>query len=173
MVVSLSQLLIALLFNSKQKSAIIIPGIVLLLCAYSLVQNSAIALFLPPVLISATLLWLFARTLRSGREALITRFARTVFKEQDPQVLRYTRRVTQLWSLFFIAMLMETILLALFAPLEIWSLFANILNYLFIALLFLLEFGYRRLHFPQKSSPKELIQQFRSANWSELLKGNS
>ena len=175
-VVSVTQLIANLVSThvSTQGSrySIVVPVIVLALCVYGVIQDSPFALFLPPVMISAGLLWIFAGSLRQGREAIISRFARVVFNEQDPVTLSYTRRVTQLWSLFFVAMLLETILLAVLAPLDVWSLFANILNYLFIALLFLVEFIYRRFHFPKRLSTRELMQHFRSANWSELLKSS-
>lgn len=168
---SSSQLISNLLLPAASRAMALIPAIVLLLCLYGLQRETLIALYLPPVLISGGMLWLFARTLLRGREPLITTLARRVFQEQDPQVLCYTRQVTQLWSLFLLAMLLECLLLALFAPLEIWSLFANLLNYLFIALLFLLEYGYRRLRFPRRSQPWRVIHQLRHADWGGLLRG--
>lgn len=44
-------------------------------------------------------------------------------------------------------MTIESLILALFSSLAVWSLFTNILNYLFIAALFVIEYGYRRLRF--------------------------
>jgi hypothetical protein len=35
-------------------------------------------------------------------------------------------------------------------PLEVWSLFANVLNYLIVGAFFVLEYGYRRRRFPQQ-----------------------
>lgn len=166
-----SQLLTLLLTPGSNRAALLIPVGVLGFCLYSLSQHTIIALYLPPILISSTLLWYFSRTLRQGHEPLITTLARKVFGEQDPEVLVYTRRVTQIWSLFFLVMLLECLLLALFAPVEVWSLFANLLNYVFIALLFMLEFTYRRMRFAQRSSPSELLQQLRDTNWPELLRG--
>ena len=170
---SASQLLTILRADGARRASALIPAAVLLFCLIGLLQGSLFALYLPPVLISGTLLWGFARTLRPGREPIITAMARRVFQERDPEALRYTRHVTQLWSLFFLAMLLECLLLALFAPMELWSLFANLLNYLFIALLFLAEFVYRRLRFPQRSSPRAVLRQLRSADWSGLWRGES
>jgi uncharacterized membrane protein len=146
------------------------PALVLTLCIVGLLQGSLLALYLPPILISGGLLWLFTSTLREGREPLITTFARVVFQESNPEQLHYTRRVTQVWSLFFFAMLLETVLLSLLAPLELWSLFANILNYLFIALLFVLEFIYRRLRFPQRIPARKFVQQLAATDWQALLR---
>ena len=168
--VSLSQLLTLLRASGSARWMALAPALVLALCVIGLLQGSLLALYLPPIFISGGLLWLFASTLRAGREPLITTFARVVFQESDPQQLLYTRRVTQLWSLFFLAMLLETVLLSLFAPLELWSLFANVLNYLFIALLFVVEFSYRRLRFPQRTPLKAFVQQLASTDWPALMR---
>lgn len=166
-----TQFLTILLTNGVTRATAIVPAGILALCLYGLLHGTIFALYLLPILISATLLWLFARTLRPGHEPFITTLARRVFQERDPEALHYTRRVTQLWSLFFLAMLLECLLLALFAPVELWSLFTNLLNYLFIALLFLVESTYRRLRFPQRSSPRELMQQLLRADWPGILRG--
>lgn len=148
------------------------PALVLLLSLYGLWQETPLALYLPPVLISGSLLWLFARSLKEGREPLITALARQVFGEQDEEVLRYTRRVTQLWSLFFLAILLESLLLALLAPIELWSLFTNLLNYLFTALLFFAEFGYRRLRYRQRTSLTEFYHSLTNTDWPALTRGD-
>ena len=168
--VSGTQLLVLIPHFSQQKIAVIAPSLILLFCIFSLAKGSLLALYLPPFLIQGTLLWLFAGSLQQGKEPLITRIARVVFQQQDEATAHYTRRVTQLWSLFFIALLIETLLLTLFAPLEIWSLFANIVNYLLIVLLFSAEFVYRRLRFPQRSSPQQLLKVFASTDWPALFR---
>lgn len=109
-------------------------------------------LYFPPILISLLFLISFAKTLLPGREPLITQLARVIYSDISTEVKIYTRRVTIIWSLFFSAILMETILLALFADIKIWSLFCNILNYIFIAVLFLSEYVYRKLKFKNQHS---------------------
>lgn len=167
---SLSQLLTLLGTSGSARWLALIPALVLTLAIAGLLRGSVLALYLPPIFISGGLLWLFASTLRDGHEPIISRFARLVFQEEDPEQLRYTRRVTQIWSLFFLTMLLETVLLSVFAPLELWSLFANLLNYLFIALLFVLEFAYRRWRFPQRTPLKRFIQQLVATDWHALLR---
>jgi uncharacterized membrane protein len=63
-------------------------------------------------------------------------------------VLVYTRRVTALWVLILAAIAVGNAALALFAPLPVWSLFSNFVNYLLVGLVFVLEYLYRRLRFP-------------------------
>jgi len=94
------------------------------------------------------LLWYFARTLRAGNEALVTRLARRVHGSLAPPLAAYTRRVTVAWCVFFAAQVAVSILLFAFAPLEVWSTYVNLLTVPLIALMFAGEYLYRRRRFP-------------------------
>jgi uncharacterized membrane protein len=93
------------------------------------------------------LLWLFARTLRRGREPLVTGIARRVRGTLPLEVVGYTRRVTQAWCMFFACMALASAALFLLAPLAAWSLFANLLNLPLVAAMFLVEYGVRITRF--------------------------
>jgi uncharacterized membrane protein len=116
---------------------------VVVLLAAAIEGSGQFLLYLMPVLINTTLAILFGRTLLPGRTPIITRFSILLRGKLEPRVLGYTRRVTQLWTLFFLILALVSLLLALLAPLHIWSLFANILNYLFVLLLFVGEYLFR------------------------------
>ncbi|HMB74985.1 MAG TPA: hypothetical protein VKN76_01205 [Kiloniellaceae bacterium] len=58
-------------------------------------------LLLPPLFVNAVLYYVFARSLLPGREALITGFHRHIHREVPAEVMRYTRRLTCLWVMFF------------------------------------------------------------------------
>jgi uncharacterized membrane protein len=109
--------------------------------------------------------------LRRGAVPLITRIAHLEGGPLRPEVLAYTRRLTGIWALLFLAMGAESLLLALFAPVSIWSWFVNIWNYVFVALLFVGEHLYRRWRFPQDrhASPLALLQLMRSVGWRQIL----
>lgn len=120
----------------------------------SVVSNiEQLLLYLMPVLINAGLAIFFGQTLLPGRTPIITRFSILFRGKLEPRVIGYTRRVTQLWTLFFILLAVESLLLALFAPIEIWSLFANILNYIFTALFFSGEYFFRIRHLDDLEHP--------------------
>lgn len=123
---------------------------------YTLVRmgGGMYALFLPPVLITATVFAVFAGSLRAGHVALVTRIAQAINGQLKPEGLHYTRRVTQMWVLVLLALTVAEAGLALFAPLPVWSLFSNGVNYLIVALVFLLEYLYRRHRFPQDNHPR-------------------
>jgi uncharacterized membrane protein len=105
--------------------------------------------YLIPVLINLALLIQFGRTLLPGSEPLIVRYCRTDLGSVPAAVERYARRLTALWCVVFSAMLVECVVLAEFAPIEVWSLFANLLNYLLVLALFIGEHAVRSVVLPQ------------------------
>ncbi len=89
------------------------------------------------------LLWLFGHTLLHGKEPLVTRLARRVHGTLPPPMVVYTRRVTIAWCFFFGTQVTASALLFEFSPLEIWSLFINLLNFPLVVLMFAGEYLYR------------------------------
>lgn len=103
---------------------------------------------LPHAVINILLLGLFGRTLASGREALITGFARRVHGTLAPDIERYTRQVTLAWCVFFAAQVLVSAILFATASLETWSVFVNLLSGPLIVLMFVGEYLYRIVRFP-------------------------
>jgi hypothetical protein len=95
---------------------------------------------LPHAAVNGLLLWWFGRTVLSGREPLITRIARRVHGTLTPPIQRYTRHVTIAWCVFFALQLAVSLGLFLFAPLETWSTFVNVLNVPLVVLMFAGEY---------------------------------
>lgn len=93
------------------------------------------------------LLWYFGRTLRPGREPLITRLARRVHGVLPPGVEEFTRGVTRFWCAFFAGQLAVSGLLLAFAPFEYWSLFVNVLNLPLVVLMFAVDYAARAIRF--------------------------
>ena len=114
--------------------------------------------FLPPLCVNLGLAWLFGHTVLPGREPLITRFARLEEGEPDAQVLAYTRRLTAVWTTFFLLMAAVSATLAVAAAHEAWVWFTAVGNYLCAAALFAIEYGYRRWRFPRKEHASPLRQ---------------
>lgn len=109
--------------------------------------------FVPPLVVPLGLAVLFGRTLLPGATPLITQISQVMKGELDARALRYTRRVTQAWMLFFLALALEAALLARFTAPATWSLFANGLNYVFVAAFFGIEFLIRRRLFKEVTHP--------------------
>jgi uncharacterized membrane protein len=102
-----------------------------------------LALYLPPIVFNLMFALGFARTLRPGAVPMVERFMRLHHGEElSPALHRYARRLTLAWTALFVAGALTAILLAVFASIESWSLFANVINYLLIAALFIGQFVY-------------------------------
>ncbi|MGB7542430.1 MAG: hypothetical protein WBM28_10490 [Burkholderiales bacterium] len=102
---------------------------------------------IPPVVINLVLAAWFGRSLLSGEEPVINWFARLERGELPPDLARYARRLTVIWTVFFVAMAAVAAALAAFATAEAWSLFANGINYVLVGLLFVGEYAYRRVRY--------------------------
>jgi uncharacterized membrane protein len=133
--------------------------------------QALLLLFLPPILINSFMAWLFGHTLRPGRLPLIERIIRALhggLDDIDATIVGYARRLTFAWATLFVALATVNFALAALAtpgglllaggiappvtvPLEAWSLFANVLNYLIVGSMFAIEFQVRRRRFPQQS----------------------
>lgn len=101
-------------------------------------------------------------TLRPGRHPLCSRLATQVRGPLPPQVAAYTRRVTMAWTLFFGLMAATSALLFWLAPIETWSVFANLLTAPLVLLMFLGEYAARFWVLPpeQRSGPLEAIRAY-------------
>lgn len=135
------------LLASSLLSWCIVAGLVLLALAINGLGMLKYVLYLPPVLLPLLLWGVFARSLQPGRTPLITGIAREVRGSLSRELTDYTRAVTALWSRSFLLLALGSALLPFVASPGIWSLFTNCLNYVFIAVLFVLEFVYRQWRF--------------------------
>ncbi|RAP56910.1 xanthomonadin biosynthesis protein [Oleiagrimonas sp. MCCC 1A03011] len=134
---------------------------------------------LVPMLITAGLAWLFARTLRAGREPLVRRVVRAVEGEerlQDARVLRYTRQVTWYWA---ILMALQCLLLAacwalLIAdgPMQAWARgWLHVGGYTLPVLAMAAEYAVRRWRFRDLPHPRphEFIHRL-VRNWPRIVR---
>jgi len=89
------------------------------------------------------------RSLAGDRVALCTQLADQIHGPLTAQEVRYTRRVTAAWALFFVSITAATLSLFVYAPLRTWSLFANFCVVPLIGLMFVAEYAVRRRVLPQ------------------------
>jgi uncharacterized membrane protein len=95
---------------------------------------------------SALLIW-FGLSLRPGHEPIVTGFARRVRQTMPDSVVRYTRKVTIAWCVFFAGQLVVSTTLLLFAPHAAWFSFVTLLNLPLVVMMALAEFACRRVLF--------------------------
>lgn len=124
-------------------------------------------LLLPPVLIPASIAWMFGRTLRRGTTPLVERVARGFHAPAvpEPQIIAYARGVTWAWTLLLgavalvnAALIMNLVpggLIDLAGSVPRWpvtpalfAFFGNTGTYLLIGGMFVAEFAVRVWRFP-------------------------
>jgi uncharacterized membrane protein len=127
--------------------ALLVVAALSLLVSYF--QLTLYVLYLPPVIIPLLLWSVFYRSLQPGETPLTTQIGESVHGQFSAEMRHYSRQVTAIWSVFFVLMAGWSALLPWLASDEIWSLFTNVINYLLVALLFVVEYFCRRWRFRQ------------------------
>jgi uncharacterized membrane protein len=114
----------------------------LLLSVVALWGNHFLALKLYPVLLNAAMLSVFTYSLFVP-PSMVEQFARRCEPDLPPQSINYTRRVTQVWCIFFALNGAVALVTALWASAATWSLYNGFIAYLLMGLLFAVEYGVR------------------------------
>ncbi|MCA3235157.1 MAG: hypothetical protein INH06_23100, partial [Cupriavidus sp.] len=97
--------------------------------------NQALPLKLYPALVNAVMLVIFATSLRFGPSA-VERLARLREPDLPPSGVAYTRRVTQVWCLFFVCNGTIAAITAFAASDRIWALYNGAIAYGLIGAMF-------------------------------------
>lgn len=109
--------------------ALALTGIAL--CAASVLMRDHHVLMYYPVAVNLVLLILFGSSLFYGMP-IVEQIARWREPDLPPQGVRYTRRVTQVWCLFFIINGSTALATCLYNDMKIWALWNGMLSYIFI-----------------------------------------
>lgn len=79
------------------------------------------------------------------RQPLVERISRAFHREPlAPQVVRYTRHVTEAWGALMILIALISLYTALASPLRMWSLFNGVIVYVILVVTFVSEYAIRR-----------------------------
>jgi uncharacterized membrane protein len=113
-----------------------------LLAAVSYWRDSSSAVLFYPVLVNAVLLGVFAASLWRP-PTVIERIARIRDAALPPAAVVYTRRVTIVWSVFFVLNGAAALYTAVAMPLQTWALYNGFIAYLLIGALFVVELAVR------------------------------
>ncbi|MCX7086452.1 MAG: hypothetical protein NTV00_00205 [Methylococcales bacterium] len=114
-------------------------GIGILYCAFAIWHNSELSLRLYPVGVNLCLFLLFSLSLLYP-PPVIERLARLQHPELSLQGVSYTRKVTQVWCVFFIINASIAAGTALWANFFWWSLYNGLIAYVLIGLLIGIEY---------------------------------
>jgi uncharacterized membrane protein len=120
----------------------------LALAAAAVAGNAVLPLKLYPVLVNAALLAAFGYSLHKP-PSMVERLARLREPDLPPAAIGYTRRVTQVWCVFFVINGGIAAGTALYASEALWSLYTGVVSYVFMGILFggeyLLRMRFKRL----------------------------
>jgi len=119
-----------------------LPWIVCGFCAWLAFSGSQPGLRAYPVLINALLLAVFGLSLIVG-SPVVERMARLRYPNLPPQGVRYTRKVTMVWCLFFALNGSIAAALALWGSWAWWTLYNGAISYVLMAVLMLGEWCLR------------------------------
>jgi uncharacterized membrane protein len=111
----------------------------LLLAALTLWDNALLPLKLYPVLVNGALLGVFGYSL-SVPPSMVERLALLREPALSKAGKAYTRRVTQVWCVFFMLNGVAALYTALWTSAAIWSLYTGVIAYVLMALLFGVEY---------------------------------
>ncbi len=95
-----------------------------------------------PVVVNACMLMAFASSLKQP-QTIIERLARLQEPDLPQSGIQYTRKVTQVWCLFFLFNGI-TALYTCFLPIEVWTLYNGLISYILIGVLFAIEWVVRQ-----------------------------
>jgi uncharacterized membrane protein len=107
-------------------------------------EHNDLLLRIPPITVTLGLALLFGESLRPGRVALIVRIAAHFRGTLPASVRDYSERLTLIWTCIFVALAVESALLAAFADPFWWSVVTNFVNYVLIIGFFVVEYVVRR-----------------------------
>jgi uncharacterized membrane protein/3-hydroxymyristoyl/3-hydroxydecanoyl-(acyl carrier protein) dehydratase len=124
----------------------VLPVISGLVLSASAASNDPRFMLLVPALINLGLFLTFAGSLL-GEVPLVEQFASWYVADLRPEERRYCRSVTQVWCAFFVLNGSVAVATALWAPLSWWSLYNGAIAYVWIGLIFAVEFLVRKYRF--------------------------
>lgn len=126
--------------DKQHRQLLILVGVVF--CVFAIWNNNLITLRFYPALVNLTLFMIFASSLYYP-PPIIERFARLQHPNLPPQGVRYTRKVTQVWCVFFVCNGAIAASTAVWSSFAWWSLYNGVLSYLLMGLLMAVEYWVR------------------------------
>lgn len=135
-------LLRALWTQPGQPGGRMLPIVALGFCAVAALGTRPSMLLWYPVLINLAFCAVFGLSLRTG-VPVVEKLARLREPDLPPAGVRYTRRVTQVWTAFFAMNALCAAAITLFAPLTWWTAYNGAISYVLMGLLFAVEWAVR------------------------------
>ncbi|EGJ1940021.1 DNA gyrase subunit B [Escherichia coli] len=128
----------------------IVAVVGIVLCVSSFLLKAYQLLLFYPVVVNAVMLAVFGGSLRSTMP-IVERLARLQEPDLPEKAVRYTRRVTQVWCLFFIFNGSIALFTTLYGNMPLWTAWNGIIAYLLIGFLTAGEWLIRRKMIKRKT----------------------
>lgn len=141
-----------------------------LLSALALHTESTIyALYAPPIIVPSLLCIVFGYSLTREQTPIVTAIGEASRGPLSPEMICYTRGVTQLWTIVFMITIANAILLPILTIPTIWSWTVNVVNYIVVGIIFLGEFIYRKHRFKDHNHPN-FVEYIRIVTTTDIRK---
>lgn len=121
-----------------------LAAILAVLAATSWLRGDATGLLWYPVFCNLLMLGIFTHSLCFQSQSVIERLARIREPELPASGVAYTRRVTQVWCMFFVLNGAIAAATAVHGELQLWTLYNGLVSYLLMGLLLVGEWLVRR-----------------------------
>lgn len=140
-------------FLRSQKSPLdfYLAALPALLALPAFLLNQEIWVLIYPALVSALLFIIFAHSLYRP-PSMIEMLAHLHDPDLTPEAVSYTRKVTQVWCLFFLLNGSFALLTVFFASHEIWALYNGLIAYGLIGLMFSGEWLIRKIYLSRRGT---------------------
>ncbi len=130
-------------------------------------------LFAQPVIINLLLFFVFVSTLSGNSVPLIARFTMILRPEAPDVVMVYCRWVTWAWAFFFLMMAALSVLVAVYASIEVWSWVTNVLTYVLIGSMFIVEYAIRKMILKDHVDRSfiQFVRDLRQVDYRQVVRG--
>ncbi len=115
------------------------------------VKNDEITLKLYPVAVNIALLIMFGVTLFK-KQTMVERIARIHDSKFPIEGVKYTRRVTEIWCVFFAINGLASLCTAFLASREVWTIYNGLIAYIIMGIIFGVEWLYRHHRFQSEGA---------------------
>ena len=138
-VLALGRILLGQQRSNDNILPLLLSLVLLLVAAYALLANNPESFLYYPVAVNAVLLGVFGYSLLHG-PTFVERLARLTETQLSTPAVIYTRKVTWVWCVFFVANGCAALYTAQFTTREIWALYNGLIAYLLMGMIFAVEF---------------------------------
>lgn len=104
---------------------------------------------------------------------LISRFAKIIKPDASDAIMDYCRWVTWAWAFFFLVMAILSWIVSVYASIEAWSWFTNVISYILLGLMFIVEYIVRMILMKEHIDRSfiQFIRDLRQVDYRQVVRG--